>query len=133
MTAGDETGTGLRVPGAGGYDATHYPLMLAVVPGERLRIRLDYQPHLFDQAAAEQITARLVRVLEAVAADPGQPVSAVEVLDPDERRQVLAGVERHGPAGARRGRCRGCSRPGRRPTRRRSRWSSKTPRLPTGS
>ena len=52
---------------------------------------LEYSLDLFDQAAAEQITARLVRVLEAVAADPDQPVSAVEVLDPDERRQVLAG------------------------------------------
>ena len=52
---------------------------------------LGYSLDLFDEAAAGQVAARLVRVLEAVAADPGQPVSAVEVLDRDERRQVLAG------------------------------------------
>ena len=52
---------------------------------------LSYSLDLFDQAAAEQITARLVRVLEAAAADPGQPVSAIEVLDPGERREILAG------------------------------------------
>ena len=51
---------------------------------------LEYSLDLFDRAAAEQITARLVRVLEAAADDPGQPVSAIEVLDPGERRRVLA-------------------------------------------
>jgi amino acid adenylation domain-containing protein len=50
---------------------------------------IEYSLDLFDRAAAEQVGARLVRVLEAVAADPGQPVSAVEVLHPEERRRVL--------------------------------------------
>ena len=60
---------------------------------------LEYSLDLFDQAAAEQITARLARVLEAAAADPDQPVSAIEVLDPDERRTVLAEWNDTGPAG----------------------------------
>ena len=51
---------------------------------------LEYSLDLFDQAAAEQITARLVRVLEAAVSDPGQPVSAIEVLDPGERHTILA-------------------------------------------
>ena len=38
------TGAALRVTGAGGRDATHYPLTLVVVPGTRLRLLLDYQP-----------------------------------------------------------------------------------------
>ena len=48
---------------------------------------------LFDPATAEMIAQRLVRVLEAVAADPQAPVRQVEVLDAAERRQVLARVE----------------------------------------
>ena len=60
---------------------------------------LEYSLDLFDQAAAEQITARLVRVLEAAADDPGQPVSAIEVLDPGERRTGPGRVERHRPPG----------------------------------
>ena len=51
---------------------------------------LEYSLDLFDQAAAEQITARLARVLEAAAADPAQPVSAIDLLDPGERRTILA-------------------------------------------
>ena len=90
MAEDSQTVSGLRVAGAEGRDATHYPLALAVVPAQRLRIRLDYQPALFDQAAAEQITDRLVRVLEAAAADPGQPVSAHRGAGPGRAAQVLA-------------------------------------------
>ena len=86
----------------------------------------EYSLDLFDQAAAEQITARLVRVLEAAAADPAQPVSAIEVLDPGERRRILA--EWNDTARpVERGRCRSCSRPRPPPPRTRSRWSAVTP------
>jgi amino acid adenylation domain-containing protein/non-ribosomal peptide synthase protein (TIGR01720 family) len=50
---------------------------------------LEYSLDLFDQAAAEQITTRLIRTLEAVAADPDQPISAIELMDRDERHGVL--------------------------------------------
>jgi Condensation domain/AMP-binding enzyme/AMP-binding enzyme C-terminal domain/Phosphopantetheine attachment site len=46
---------------------------------------------LFDPDTAGQIAERLVRVLEAVTADPHAPVSAVKILDESERQQVLAG------------------------------------------
>ena len=44
---------------------------------------------LFDAAAADIFAQQLVQVLEAVAADPGTPLAAIDVLGPDERRQVL--------------------------------------------
>ena len=93
---------------------------------------LEYSLDLFDQAAAGQVTARLVRVLQAVAADPGQPVSAIDVLDP-RAPPGPDGVERHRPAGAGRVRCRSCSRPRLLLIRRRSPWCPGTPRSPTGS
>ena len=46
---------------------------------------------LFDPGMAGQLAGRLVRVLAAVAADPGQPVSGVEILGAGERREILAG------------------------------------------
>ncbi|MFB9443152.1 amino acid adenylation domain-containing protein, partial [Dactylosporangium vinaceum] len=44
---------------------------------------------LFDEPAARAFAERLVRVLEALAADPDAPVSAVDVLDGAERRRIL--------------------------------------------
>jgi hypothetical protein len=40
---------GLRLTDISGRDATHYPLSLAATPGERLQLRLDYRPDLFDR------------------------------------------------------------------------------------
>nr|AJV88377.1 MfnE [Streptomyces drozdowiczii] len=72
------------------YDATHYPLALIVVPGEYMRLRLDYQPHLLDHDSAEQLVERLIRLLRAIADDPHQPVGRISLLSGQERRALLA-------------------------------------------
>ncbi|MGH3401821.1 MAG: condensation domain-containing protein, partial [Streptosporangiaceae bacterium] len=46
---------------------------------------------LFDAVTVERIAGRLVRVLSAVAADPGLRVSEVDVLEAGERDQLVAG------------------------------------------
>ena len=46
---------------------------------------------LFDRGSVELIAGRLVRVLAAVAADPGLRVSQVDVLEAAERDQLVAG------------------------------------------
>ena len=78
----------VRVTGAGGHDAAHYPLTLIVMPGTRLR--LSYRPDLFTAEAAAQIAGRLVRVLEQVAADPGLRVHQVSLLTDAERAELAA-------------------------------------------
>ncbi|MDN3356469.1 non-ribosomal peptide synthetase [Actinomadura sp. DC4] len=82
-------GNDLEVSRAGSREAAHYPLSLAVLPGQRLRLRLDFRPDLYDRQAAERLARRLVRVLATVAADPGIPAGKVDLLDEDERRRVL--------------------------------------------
>ncbi|WP_210748772.1 non-ribosomal peptide synthetase, partial [Actinomadura latina] len=59
--------------------------------GESGAIRgyLEYAVDLFDRCTAERFAARFVRVLEQALAAPGAAVTAIEVLDPAERRQVL--------------------------------------------
>ncbi|MGH3754860.1 MAG: amino acid adenylation domain-containing protein, partial [Pseudonocardiaceae bacterium] len=84
-----ESVPGLRVTDEESHDATHYPLTLAIVPGSRLALGLAYRPDLFDRAAAEVMVARLVRILEAVAADPDRPVGWVDIVSAEERHQIL--------------------------------------------
>ncbi|WP_167532717.1 amino acid adenylation domain-containing protein [Streptomyces alboniger] len=50
---------------------------------------IEYATDLFDRESVERLGARLVHVFEAMAADPGQRVGAVDVLLPGERQQVL--------------------------------------------
>ncbi|MGH3754912.1 MAG: amino acid adenylation domain-containing protein, partial [Pseudonocardiaceae bacterium] len=86
-------GTGMRITGITGHDATHYPLSLIAVPGPgpRLRLRIDYRTDVFDRASVESMLARLVRLWEAVVTDPDRPIGRIEILSPGERQQLLVG------------------------------------------
>ncbi|OXM53000.1 amino acid adenylation domain-containing protein [Amycolatopsis alba] len=70
-------------------DSAHFPLTLAVEPGERLELRLHYRPDLFTAAAAADLAERLVLLLEQVAADPGQQVGALTMLSAGQRDRIL--------------------------------------------
>jgi nonribosomal peptide synthetase DhbF len=50
---------------------------------------IEYAADLFDRDTAEALTARLVRVFEAVARDPDEAISQIDVLLPQERHQFL--------------------------------------------
>ena len=82
---------GLRLSSVEGHDATHYPLSLIVLPGERLRLRLDYRPDLFERAGVEAMAERLIRVLEAAVADPTRVIGSLDILAPEERRTIVHG------------------------------------------
>ena len=56
-----------------------------------LDVRLDYRTDLFDRVSAEAYAARLTRLLDAVVTAPDAPISAVDLLAPEERHQVLTG------------------------------------------
>ncbi|MFC7396829.1 amino acid adenylation domain-containing protein [Chelatococcus sp. GCM10030263] len=85
----DAPAPGLRVAGFAAEDATHYPVSLMAMPGERLELRLDYRPELVAATTAEALSGRLERLLAGMAADAGQPVAALDILAPAERRLIL--------------------------------------------
>ncbi|MFB7474170.1 non-ribosomal peptide synthase/polyketide synthase [Kitasatospora sp. NPDC056184] len=71
--------TGLTVTGADLVDATHYPLTLAVLPGDRLTARLAHRGELFGverPQAAERLLDLFTAVLTAAATAPGTLVGA---------------------------------------------------------
>ncbi|MFL1376507.1 amino acid adenylation domain-containing protein, partial [Nocardiopsis protaetiae] len=78
-------------------DTAKFDLEFAYIedPGQGSRLALNHSADLFDPDSAERIARRLVRVLAAAAADPGLPVSGIEVLE-DEERERLAGFNATG-------------------------------------
>ncbi|MFF1792425.1 amino acid adenylation domain-containing protein, partial [Kitasatospora sp. NPDC058243] len=57
---------------------------------------LEYSTDLFDEATAADLVERWLRLLRAVAADPGRRIGRIDVLSPDELRELLpsaAGAE----------------------------------------
>ena len=60
-----------------------------VVPGERLYLRLDYDPARFDRGTAEAIAARFVRLLEHAVESPDLPLHRLQLLTAGERQTLL--------------------------------------------
>ncbi|MFD1501195.1 non-ribosomal peptide synthetase, partial [Streptosporangium lutulentum] len=82
-------GGGLRTVVRDHRDSTHYPFAWAVEPADRLVLTAEYRPDLFDRAAAERMTASMVRLFEAMTADAGQLLGRVDILGPADRHTVL--------------------------------------------
>src|SRR5262244_3155627 len=82
-------GGGLRLASVSGHDATHYPLSLMVAPSERLQLRLDYRPDLFERASVEALAGRLVRLLEAAVTAPEVLIGRLDILSAAERHTIL--------------------------------------------
>ncbi|WP_306338920.1 condensation domain-containing protein, partial [Streptomyces sp. KL118A] len=88
-TSADRRASRLTAASTQGRDATHYPLSLAVSPGEVLKLRLDFRADRFDRRTVDVIAGRLMRLLSSVAEDAGQRVGAVELLSAGERERVM--------------------------------------------
>ncbi|AHH98173.1 non-ribosomal peptide synthetase [Kutzneria albida] len=88
--ASTEAAAGITVDAVTGTDATHYPLTLVVVPGERLSLGLDYRPGVADAAT---VLARLTEVLTEVTANPGVLVGRIPLTIPGEPQGAEVSVE----------------------------------------
>jgi pristinamycin I synthase-2 len=69
---------GLRVEGAEGRDAAHYPLTLVAFAGEGgFALRFDYRPDVLDRDRAEAVAAQLRDILGYLASGADVPVADV--------------------------------------------------------
>ncbi|HEX5119701.1 MAG TPA: amino acid adenylation domain-containing protein [Pseudonocardiaceae bacterium] len=91
---------GISITSAVSRDASHYPLTLGTVPGERLRPHLTYRPDLFTEPDVRALLARLVSVLEQLAAHPGLRTGQVQLAGPAERTLLARWNETGPPAPA---------------------------------
>ncbi|MER6623335.1 non-ribosomal peptide synthase/polyketide synthase [Streptomyces sp. NPDC000931] len=82
-------GTGLKVLDSEGTDFSHYPIALIALPGDRLHLRLSYQPDLFDARQTQTLLDQARRLLETLAGEPERLVGRLETLEPADRHRVL--------------------------------------------
>ncbi len=79
----------LRVRNVRSIEQTTYPLTVAVTPGQHLKLRILYDPILFEPAAVHLILNHLCQVLENIVADPNQRLATLSLLTQSERDQVF--------------------------------------------
>ncbi|WP_396931709.1 amino acid adenylation domain-containing protein [Mycolicibacterium sp.] len=79
---------GLTVMEFAHHETNHYPLSVQAIPGDELTLRIEYDTDVFDAAGVDALSRRLQRVLVAMIADPARPLSALDLLDPDEHTRL---------------------------------------------
>ncbi|WP_279578637.1 non-ribosomal peptide synthetase [Streptomyces sp. Tu 3180] len=84
-----EPAAGLRVTGVHTTDDNHYPFSLAILPGERMRLRMGYRPDLFTAGQVELVGLRLRHVLERFTEAPEQLLGRLDVLTDEEREHLF--------------------------------------------
>jgi amino acid adenylation domain-containing protein/non-ribosomal peptide synthase protein (TIGR01720 family) len=78
----------LPVANIRGFNGNHYPASLAVIPGERMLLRLHYSEGRFDRAEAELWLERLRQLVSQVVEDPSRRVRELDPLLPHERVNI---------------------------------------------
>ncbi|WP_156669529.1 non-ribosomal peptide synthetase, partial [Mycobacterium sp. E3339] len=81
---------GLSIADFTNREYNHYPLTMEALPGRELGLHVEFDTGVFDAASIEALVERFRRVLAAMTADPTRRLSAIELLDRDERDLVLA-------------------------------------------
>ncbi|GAB3386859.1 non-ribosomal peptide synthetase [Azotobacter armeniacus] len=75
----------LRLGTPQSHEATHYPLTLAVLPGEVLELLLAYDRAHFDEPAIARLAALLRQILAELIRDPARPLADLDLLDAAQR------------------------------------------------
>ncbi|KQH77025.1 hypothetical protein AO501_11190 [Mycobacterium gordonae] len=80
---------GLVISEMSRHDYNHYPLTIQALPGTELGLRVEFDPDVFDPAGIDALIRGFERVLGAMTADPGRPLSSMDVLDDTERARLV--------------------------------------------
>lgn len=83
------TGT-LRILPVHGRERSNYPVNVVVGSGETLIVKLRYNAHALDAAAAERLLAHYRRALEQIVARPESTLRDLVLLEPTEEQTALA-------------------------------------------
>jgi len=83
------TYAGIRIGKVEMLDGAHYPMSLMVAPGDRLHVRLDYDPARFRREQAEVIGEQFIRLLHSAVDRLETPWHDLQLLSNEEREQIL--------------------------------------------
>ncbi|AIW16133.1 non-ribosomal peptide synthetase [Vibrio tubiashii] len=85
--------TGLKIGEPDSYEFTHYPLTLAVLPGESLRIVFAYDSAKFSQSDIDALSATTSHYLEQLVNKLAHNLSDIDVLDAEQESRLSGHVK----------------------------------------
>ncbi|WP_333004516.1 amino acid adenylation domain-containing protein [Vibrio coralliilyticus] len=89
--------TGLKIGEPDSYEFTHYPLTLAVLPGESLRIVFAYDSAKFSQSDIDALSATTSHYLEQLVDKLAHNLSDIDVLDAEQQSRLSGHIKASEP------------------------------------
>src|SRR5258708_36810059 len=80
---------GLKIVDADMREATHYPLSLVIVPGDRFYLRFDYDSARIESEKLREMSDRLLRLVEKAGETPDAPADRLDVMHDAARAALL--------------------------------------------
>ncbi|MBT1695435.1 amino acid adenylation domain-containing protein [Fulvivirgaceae bacterium PWU4] len=77
------------------FDRTNYDLVVTMIPGEELRIRIDYSATIYDHELIKNVLAQLDQIITQVSADAGAKVAGLEITTENEKLRLLSWLNPH--------------------------------------
>ncbi|MEO5564442.1 MAG: amino acid adenylation domain-containing protein, partial [Chitinophagaceae bacterium] len=71
------------------FDQNDYELYVIVVPGEEIKIRIDYSPSRYEQSVVEKIAERFLNIADQIATNSSMLVSDIQLATAKDKHQVL--------------------------------------------
>jgi amino acid adenylation domain-containing protein len=96
--AGHEQGLGFRVTDVQFRSYTNYDFTLNVAGEDRLTVKFTFNARVYEPWFMEKIGRELGQVARQVIGQPTMKLAAVEVVTPEEKREILAGFNGPPPA-----------------------------------
>ena len=86
-------------------EQSSYPLVLAVMPGERLTLHIHHDRSRFDDALVDRLLGHVAMLLEAFVANPEQRLNQLPALTTGEQQQLLREFNQGGSGAERTAAC----------------------------
>ncbi|WP_419183617.1 non-ribosomal peptide synthase/polyketide synthase [Scytonema hofmannii] len=80
---------GLTLSNFRGIEHTNYPLTVVAGLGEQLWLKVSYDTNRFDRETINRMLGHFVTLLEAIVANPQQPIEQLPLLTASEQQQLL--------------------------------------------
>ncbi|MEA5624694.1 condensation domain-containing protein, partial [Nostoc sp. UHCC 0251] len=85
----DEDNGGLTVSNFRGIEQTNYPLTVVAGIGEQFWLNVSYDTSRFEQETISRLLGHFITMLEAIVANPQQPINQLPLLTQPEQQQLL--------------------------------------------
>ena len=85
----DTVDDGFSITGTEAFEQINYDLWVAIVPGEEIAIRFNYNANKYSKQTIGQVAVHLNRIIEQIVSDHATLISEIGIITPGEKHTII--------------------------------------------